>query len=230
VPPLTTHLLKLNPVIACSDWESVSSVHRRLREFRAASDTRLRHHLPVGWCCWARESYRDRADHFGFRCSVQMLPATSVDCSETGLAPFPRRSMKPAEPQPRVLNASSFSLLILSTPRQRWCSTRVPMFLQWNIGLNALGFAPGACWPSWAGMTAPKFRPAVASRRRFRMGCSQVLGRLGGGTRLSTLAGRSAPRFSPTTVAFAIAPHAVQDRCLRPKPSPSDQRRAFRSH
>jgi hypothetical protein len=197
---------------------------------RAAPDTRLRHHLPVGWCCWARQSYRDRADHFGFRCSVQMLPAPSVDCSETGLAPFPRRSMKPAEPQPRVLNASSFSLLILSTPRQRWCSTRVPMFLQWNIGLSALGFAPGACWPSWAGMTAPKFRPAVASRRRFRMGCSQVLGRLGGGTRLSTLAGRSAPRFSPTTVAFAIAPHAVQDRCLRPKPSPSDQRRAFRSH
>jgi hypothetical protein len=114
-PPLTTHLLKLNPVIACSDWESVSSVHRRLRESRAASDTRLRHHLPVGWCCWARESYRDRADHFGFRCSVQMLPATSVDCSETGLAPFPRRSMKPAEPQPRALNASSF--LLLSTPR-----------------------------------------------------------------------------------------------------------------
>ena len=156
---------------------------------------------------------------------------------------------------------------------QRWCSTRVPMFLQWNIGLSALGFAPGACWPSWAGMTAPKFRPAVASRRRFRMGCSQVLGRLGGGTRLSTLAGRSAPRFSPhdrclrlrlrcsprplpssdacihafvrsrpasslhamsrlhrRAVAFAIAPHAVQDRCLRPMPSPSDQRRAFRSH
>src|SRR4051794_10870879 len=44
-----------------------------------------------------------------------MLPATSVDCSETGLAPFPRRSMKPAEPQPRALNASSF--LLLSTPR-----------------------------------------------------------------------------------------------------------------
>jgi hypothetical protein len=102
---------------------------------------------------------------------------------------------------------------------QRWCSTRVPRFLQWNIGLSALGFAPGACWPSWAGMTAPKFRPAVASRRRFRMGCSQVLGRLGGGTRLSTLAGRSAPRFSPTTVAFAIASDAVQDRCLRPMPA-----------
>ena len=93
-------------------------MHRRLREFRAASDTRLRHHLPVGWCCWARQSYRDRADHFGFRCSVQMLPATSVDCSETGLAPFPRRSMKPAEPQPRALNASSF--LLLSTPRPPW--------------------------------------------------------------------------------------------------------------
>ena len=30
---------------------SVSSVHRRLREFRAGSDTQLRHHPPVGWCC-----------------------------------------------------------------------------------------------------------------------------------------------------------------------------------
>ena len=113
-PSLHLHTISVL-VIACSDWESVSSVHRRLREFRAASDTRLRHHLPVGWCCWARQSYRDRADHFGFRCSVQMLPATSVDCSETGLAPFLRRSMKPAEPQPRALNASSF--LLLSTPR-----------------------------------------------------------------------------------------------------------------
>src|SRR4051812_8175406 len=93
-----------------------------------------------------------------------MLQATSVDCSEPGLAPLPRRSMKPAEPQPRALNASSF--LLLSTPRppwstlvlgQRWCWTRVPMFLQWNIGRSALGVAPGVLtfvaiardpWPS----------------------------------------------------------------------------------
>ena len=36
--------------------------------------------------------------------------------------------------------------------------------------------------------------------------------------------------FLGETIAFAIAPHAVQDRCLRSMPSPSDQRRAFRSH
>jgi hypothetical protein len=44
----------------------------------------------------------------GFRYSVPMLPEPSVDCSEIGFEPFPCRSTRPVESQPRALNASSF--------------------------------------------------------------------------------------------------------------------------